>query len=187
MLVPYTVNTYLTLAFVAAKQERVTFASDDVAVVAAESVVTPARSPVFNFESPDFQFPVNGLHPRLFSPSEGLGFPQFGLPQEVVSGMGRHHLRMARQCPDGGEVQVVHMRVGNQDQVNRRQLSGTERRSHQAFGSNGAETSIGANYCEADDVVFAVVIDVAGLAHHRLAARANVVGPLHGRHEAYAL
>ena len=135
---------------IAAEEDAVAAGLDGVAVVAAVGVAAHAGTPVLYLEGADFERPDAGT----LSPAEFVNGAVAGNPQEVGGpGGGDYGGAGALQTAQAADVEVVHVRVGEQDDVDFRQFGKAQRGLHEALDAErqrahadagaGAEDGVG--------------------------------------------
>ena len=147
---------------VTAKNDFLSFARNDVAVVTAVGIVPPTGAPVADFKRLDFEFAVGCVYLHFVAPFEFHRAAEPGVPEQVGGGVGGDRARGAGKMPQGGGIEVIHVRVREQHQVDAWQLLRQERRRNQPFRANGAEEHIRSHVIQQDRVgqnVDAVKVD----------------------------
>ncbi len=128
---------------VAAKKDFFAAALDHVAVITAIAIQLPASAPMFDFEGANLGIPISCHDTGSVSPAKRLDFAQPGSLQEIARAGGRHNLRIAGQEPQGRWIEVIHVRMGKEDEIDRWQFIRFKAGRDQTFRADVAEHGIG--------------------------------------------
>lgn len=142
----------ITPGGVAAENDFLSFPRENVAVVAAIGIVTPAGAPVFHFESFDFDFAVRSVHDGFFTPTQFSGFLQVGIAEKISGGLRRDSVSVVGEIAERGEIQMIHVRVREQHEIDFRQLCGRKGGGDEALRADGADEDIRAGVADEERV-----------------------------------
>src|SRR5579864_8265856 len=99
----------------------------------------PTRSPMLNLKGLYFSIPVPGGNACFLAPPHRGGADHVSIGQQIFSRVSRNRPWPAWQRAQSGQIEMIHVRVGEQNQVDWRQLLRQQRRSNQPFGADSAQ------------------------------------------------
>jgi len=103
---------------VTAEDEGGSFTAEDVSVIAARFAVGPSLAPMSDLGGFDVDFAGRGLEGDRFAPAELGDFAAAGVVDEVGGVFGGNDGQvLTKESSQGAHVEVVHVRMGQEDEV----------------------------------------------------------------------